>query len=272
MNRPTFQRAWSTIDEADDPVYYVQFMDNVRPDGDDNPRYFSQLLAALDPQPGQQLLEVGCGAGGASRVLARIVGPTGAVVGVDNSATMIAAAKERAANLELSLTYQVADGHHLPFADASFDACTSQGVLEVVNDPPQVLAEMVRVTRSGGRVVVSAEDAGTQAVDGAERAITRRILDYHRDHELNGGIGHQLFGLVKTLGLEEVEVIPSTMVDLTYGPLMRDWLGGIAENAQAAGAVTAEELSAWQDQVAAADRAGQFFSALTFYTVYGRKP
>ena len=272
MGRPTFQRAWSTIDQAEDPAYYVRFMDNMRPDGDDDLRYYGRLLATLAPQPGERLLDVGCGAGGAARVLARIVGPTGAVIGVDNSATMIGVAERRAAGLELPVAYQVADGHHLPFADASFDACTSSGAFEVVDYPRRVLAEMARVVRPGGRVVVNAEDAGTQAIDGADPALTRRILDWHRDHELNGGIGHQLFGLFRELGLADVEVTASTMVDLAYGPVARDWLGGIAQNARAAGAITAAELTTWLGQVAAADRAGRFFSALTFFAVRGRKP
>ncbi|MGN6757163.1 MAG: methyltransferase domain-containing protein [Thermomicrobiales bacterium] len=272
MSRPTFQQAWSNIDEAEDPAYYVRFMDNMRPDGDDDPRYFGRLLATLEPQPGERIIEIGCGSGGAARVLAGVVGPGGAVVGVDNSATMIAAAERRAAGRGLPVTYRVADGHRLPFADASFDACASWGVFEVVDDPRQVLSEMVRVTRPGGRVVVNAEDAGTQVVDGADPALTRRIFDWHRDHELNGGIGHQLFGLFKELVLTGIEVIPGTLVDLAYGPLARDWLGGIAANAQVAGVITAAELATWQEQVAAADRAGRFFSAITFFAVRGRKP
>src|SRR5690242_15676931 len=133
MSRPTFQRAWSSIDQAADPAYYVRFMDNFHADGDDNPRDYARHLAAIEPQPGQRLLDVGSGTGGLSRVLARRVGLAGAVAGVDNSATMVATAEERAAGLGLPLTYRVADAHTLPFADASFDGCISGGVFEVLD-------------------------------------------------------------------------------------------------------------------------------------------
>jgi len=273
MGNPTFQQAWSSIDQAADPAYFVRFMDRFygAEGADDDPDHYRERIALLAVKPGQRLLEVGCGAGGSVRMLARLAGPAGRVVGVDNSATMVAA-ERRAAGLGLPVEYRVADAHALPFADATFDGCCSGGVFEVLDDPRRALAEMARVAAPGGRVVVNAEDAGTQAVDGPDRTITRRILDYHRDHELNGGIGHQLYGLFKGVGLADITVIPSTWVETEYSPVLRDWLGGIAAAAQAAGAITAAECVAWGEQAEAADRAGRFFSALTFYAVGGRKP
>ena len=91
--------------------------------------------------PGQSVLDVGAGAGEDLRALAELVSPGGRAVGVDSSP----------ASPEVLL----ADACALPFDDDSFDACRCDRTLQHVADPQRALAEMVRVTRPGGVVLVS---------------------------------------------------------------------------------------------------------------------
>ncbi len=93
------------------------------------------------------VLDVGCGTGRSAAVL----GGLGArVVGVDPDAAMLAAARRR---LDAPV---LAVGERLPFPDRAFDATIAVTVLEFVQDPAEVLAEMARVTRSPGTIVVGA--------------------------------------------------------------------------------------------------------------------
>jgi demethylmenaquinone methyltransferase/2-methoxy-6-polyprenyl-1,4-benzoquinol methylase len=115
-------------------------------------------LDLLRVQPGERVLELGCGAGGALIALARAVGPAGRVVGIDLSPGMIrqAAARLPRARLSERAELLVGDAGSIPFTDASFDAVFMSFTLELFDTPeiPLVLAECRRVVRPGGRIGV----------------------------------------------------------------------------------------------------------------------
>src|SRR5579859_1213126 len=91
--------------------------------------------------PGDSVLDVGAGGGDDLRALAELVSPAGRVVGVDSSPA--------------SPEVLPADACALPFDDDTFDACRCDRALQHVADPERALAEMVRVTRPGGVVLIS---------------------------------------------------------------------------------------------------------------------
>ena len=104
------------------------------------------VAAALDLRPGQRVLDLAAGTATSSAALAR----SGAsVVGCDFSLGMLRAAKPHD-GVELV----AGDALRLPFADATFDAVTISFGLRNTADPDRALAELLRVTRPGGRLVV----------------------------------------------------------------------------------------------------------------------
>ena len=106
----------------------------------------------LNPQPGERILDLSTGTGWTSRLVARR-GAT--VTGVDIAADLIAAARERAAAERLTIDYEVGDAESLPFGDGEFDAVISTfGVMFAV-DQAAAAAELGRVCRSGGRLVLA---------------------------------------------------------------------------------------------------------------------
>lgn len=115
-------------------------------------------LVLLRVQPGERVLEVGSGAGGALVALARAVGPAGRVVGLDLSPRMISRATVRASRAGMAdrVELVVGDATSIPCADASFDASFTAFTLELFDTPEilLVLAECRRVLRPGGRVAV----------------------------------------------------------------------------------------------------------------------
>lgn len=98
----------------------------------------------------ERALDVGTGAGALALALAPIVGE---VVGVDRVPELLEHARERASGLA-NVTFVEADAEHLPFDDFSFDLAGTLRTLHHVHRPEVVLAELVRVTRPGGRVLV----------------------------------------------------------------------------------------------------------------------
>jgi SAM-dependent methyltransferase len=105
------------------------------------------LSAALDGSDGRLVLDVGCGTGRSSALL-RSAGAH--VVGIDPDVGMLGLARARVDSAIL------AEGERLPFREHAFDTTVAMTVLEFVPDPAEVLAEMARVTRSPGTVVVGA--------------------------------------------------------------------------------------------------------------------
>ncbi|ALJ21458.1 demethylmenaquinone methyltransferase [Microbacterium sp. No. 7] len=105
---------------------------------------------AVAPRPGQRILDLAAGTGASSVSLAR----SGAeVVAADFSPGMIAEGRRRHGHVP-NLSFVEADATALPFDDAEFDAVTISFGLRNVNEPKRALAEMLRVTAPGGRLVI----------------------------------------------------------------------------------------------------------------------
>jgi ubiquinone/menaquinone biosynthesis C-methylase UbiE len=130
-----------------------------------------QVRSFLRSAGDERALDVGTGAGALALALAPLVGE---VVGVDPVPELIALARERATELP-NVSFIEADGTALPFEAGSFDLAGTLRTLHHVRRPELVLAELVRVTRPGGRVLVVDQLAPIDpldavAVDAFERA------------------------------------------------------------------------------------------------------
>lgn len=107
-------------------------------------------------RPGDKVVDVGCGAGIDTLIAARMVGPEGAVVGVDMTPAMIDKARRGAAeggfaNVEIREGF----GEALPVEDGWADVVISNGVLNLMPDKPRALGEMSRVLAPGGRLQIA---------------------------------------------------------------------------------------------------------------------
>lgn len=127
-------------------------------------------VRAVDPKPGEKVLDLAAGTGTSSAALAR----TGAtVIALDFSPGMIAEGRRRHPQLE----FVEADATRLPFDDDSFDAATISFGLRNIEHPELALAEMYRVLKPGGRLVVCEFSKPPHAlVRGAYNLYLRRIL------------------------------------------------------------------------------------------------
>lgn len=110
-------------------------------------------IAALAPKPGERLLDVGCGCGATSLALAHVVGPQGAVTGLDISAPMLARARARAAEAGLSnVRFEEADAQTEQFAPGTYDGIFSRFGVMFFSDPAAAFANMRRGLKPGGRL------------------------------------------------------------------------------------------------------------------------
>jgi demethylmenaquinone methyltransferase / 2-methoxy-6-polyprenyl-1,4-benzoquinol methylase len=119
-----------------------------------DPRWRSFLVSRIDAGPDDTILDVATGTAAVAIELVRRFGCR--VVGVDQSAEMLAAGapRVRAARLASRIELREGQAEALPFADAAFDGLTCTYLLRYVGDPAATLRELARVVRPGGRVAM----------------------------------------------------------------------------------------------------------------------
>lgn len=129
-------------------------------------------LQLLEARAGEKLLEIGCGTGRSLVELAKAVGPTGRVFGLDLSARMLEQARANLAKAGLleRVRLRRGDAAQMPYPEASMDGVFMSFTLELFDTPeiPRVLRECRRVLRTGGRLVVvgMSKDGGTDPLVG----------------------------------------------------------------------------------------------------------
>jgi len=263
---------FTDVDRDPDPARFVGILDAIAA-MDFVRAYKRRTHAALAIRPGYSLLDVGCGTGEDVLELARLVGPTGRVVGIDRSATVVAEARRRARQIDLPAAFAVGDAGALAFGDASFDGCRVDRVLHHLDDPAFAVAEVVRVARPGARIVAFEPDFETALVDGADRPVTRRLLNHFCDGFRQGWMGRRVPALFREAGLREVAVEPVSVLltDYAQGNTILALEGTVAR-ASGEGVVTPEEGERWLAQLRAASEADRFFGAITCFLVRGQKP
>src|SRR3954447_23577498 len=165
---------------------------------------------ALRPQPGERLLDAGSGAGDVARWLATEVGPAGEVVALDYSAATIAAAVER--HDGSNVRYMTGDVSAMALPPASVDGVWCERVLQHVDDADVAIAEMIRVTRPGGRLCLIDTDWSSLAFDAGPARLADTVVAH-----MHGRLTPRQLDMGRTLrrrlvgaGLADVTATPVT--------------------------------------------------------------
>ena len=112
-----------------------------------------QMVAALDPQPGETLLELAAGTGETGFAAARMVGSEGRLLSTDFSSAMVDAARRRGEELGLeNVEYRVLDAERMDLPDAIVDGVLCRYGYMLMGDPAAALGETRRVLKPGGRL------------------------------------------------------------------------------------------------------------------------
>jgi SAM-dependent methyltransferase len=214
--------------------------------------------------PGCRVLDVGCGFGLETLRLAPLVVPGGAVTGVDLSAAFLDEGRRRASAAGLDVAFEQGDAAQLPVPDAAADVTRAERVLIYLDDPDRALAEMVRVTRPGGRIAIIEPDFDTNTVNVPEPALVRAVLAHEADTAVtNARLVRDLRARLAGLGLVDVEIASRMVV---FDPeLAAQYFGGIGEAAVRDGAIDAAAGERWRATIDDRHRRGELFGAIGYY-------
>lgn len=223
-------------------------------------------MAALAPQPGECILDLGCGQGLMTEELARAVGPTGEVIGVDPSPDMRSQAQVRCAGYP---NVRILDGGagDIPTGDRVIDGAVSLQVFEYLQDIPAALADLHGKMRQGGRLAIG--DMQWQTLswssDDPER-MTRMQLAWER-HVAEPGVPAMLPAALEKAGFQLVELRPVPFAACSLRP---DGLAFMLMHLMRAYAIQndlmpAQDADAWFAEQERRAAVGTFFFSLTHF-------
>lgn len=204
---------------------------------------------AAGVERGDRALDVACGTGVAARELARRVGPSGHVIGLDRNPAMLAVARRQAPGIE----WKEGRAEDLPFPDESFDAVVSTFGYMYFEDRPRALREMRRVLRPGARGVLVTWDVLAHQPDAAIVKVLADRFGEDAADELRAPFAHgdpsTLHAALVEAGFRNVEV--TTVAGVAQAPSVRDYVEGILTGWTLADKISADEMPSVIDEATA---------------------
>lgn len=235
-------------------------------------------LDSLGDLDGLRVLEVGCGTGVVARDLAVRVGPTGQVTGVDPTHVLIDVAERlRAEHGIANVSFAVEDGAALPFGDGAFDLTAAITVLCHLPEREQVLREMVRVTRPGGRVLIVDGEYAANQIRHPDPETTQKVLAGWRAGSIDDPyLMRRIVGFIQAAGLEPDPVqayvhVEAGRVDEATSFIWQ-WALFASRQAVATEMLTASEAEGWVEQLGALNESSELFGSVTYVSVTARRP
>lgn len=228
---------------------------------------------ALAAQPGERIIDVGCGPGFYVAELLEEVGPQGSALGVDAAMAMLAVAATRCERHQNAF-FEQAEATSLPAADKSLDAALSVQVMEYVPDVGAALAEIHRVLRPGGRVVIWDVDWATLSWYSTDPARMERAKEAFDKHLTHPALPQRLTALLRSTGFDDVvmegHVFATNTIDPqsylgTVMPLFNEFIASQEEFGP-------EEAKALKEEQRELDERGEFYGSVTQFCFAARRP
>ncbi len=225
-----------------------------------------RVLALLAPRAGERAIDIGCGPGLTTEGLARAVGTTGAVLGIDIAPPMLAIASRRCAGLP-QVRIERGDVNALAAEDACFDVALASQVYEYVDDIDGALKELARVICPGGRVVLVDTDWESAVWASSDDVRMRRVLETWNEHIPHPQLPRTLKRRMEAAGFVNVKVVIVPLLNLDYDPAtysvgMMTLIGNFASGRNG---LTADDIAAWRADAKRMDERGGYFFSLNRY-------
>lgn len=238
-------------------------------------RAFKQLsYEHMAITPGDTVLDLGCGPGVDTVPLAKLVGDKGKVIGIDADEKMLAEAEQAAkeAGCQDWIEHHHGSALAIQLENNSVSASRAERLLQVL--PPEneqtIVAELVRVTRPGGRIVLIDADWPSASIDFSNVQLERRLMEFFTLRmRPNGLAGRRVYSLCREHGLEEIRldtvpIVQQCFDDTPFG----DWL---INTAKEQGVMNESEAIQWREELQQREQEGRFYACVNMVIASGRK-
>ena len=218
------------------------------------------------------LLDVGSGPGHQVFDIAPVVGETGHVAGIDPSESANDIARQRCSALD-NVSFQSGEAADIPFEDDTFDAVMSSQVFEYLDDVQSGLADMYRVLKPGGRIVIQDADWGTLLWHSSDSDRMARINEIWDNHLADPHVPQTLGRRLKDAGFVNVRAEAVPQIEIEYDPsnisahFIEIYVGYVVSQG-----VSQSEADAWAADLRALGAADDYFFAATNYIFSADKP
>lgn len=233
--------------------------------------FVRSYLADIEFPGHAQVLEIGCGTGAITRVLAQWPG-VAAVVGVDPSPVFVATARELGADLP-NATFVEADGRALPDWGHDFDVVIFHTALTHIPEPERALAEAFRVLRAGGTLASFDGDYSTvsEAI-GVNDPIQSCVEAFKAAFINDVWLVRKLPTLLRATGFEIVGARSHGYLQTDRPEYMVTLVDRGADSIAAAGVIGANLCDALKSEARRRIEAGTFYGFINFTSTIARKP
>lgn len=260
---PSFRQAPSDAAQLDELVWLLDMqaeLPSVR-------RLRGDMRAALGVRSGQRVLDVGSGTGSEAVELAALVGPGGEAIGLDTNPGMVEMARERTAGT--SARFVAGSVYDLPFPDGHFDAVRCERVYQHLDDPAAATAEIVRVLRAGGRVLLADSDWYTAIAHPGDPAVVQALREFLLIDTPNPASGRYLRGLLTAAGCAIDDVAAHTVV--WEAEQFRAMYTELSRRAVDGRTITVEQREGFLADLDAGIAVGDFHLSVTMFAVLAHR-
>ncbi|WP_349253794.1 methyltransferase domain-containing protein [Bradyrhizobium sp. CB2312] len=232
----------------------------------------AETIRQLDLSAGERVLDIGCGPGYLCESMAQIVGPGGAVVGIDVSPDLIAACNRQKASAWIS--YAIGNATALDQADASFDAVACTQVAEYVPDVDRVLAETFRVLKPGGRTIFVATDWDAVVWHSECPERMAAVMTSWEAHCAHPRLPRSMVRRLVEAGFhfDGASIFPILNLRYDDDSYSKGLAQGIRDFVAGRSDVPADDLSAWHSEFERLGAAGHYFFSTNRYLFRASKP
>jgi SAM-dependent methyltransferase len=240
----------------------------------------SEFLRGYALAPGARVLDVGCGTGEFVRRLGEFL-PASRLIGVDVIESHLDVARTNCASLGERAEFRSGDAFALEFDDDRFDLVVNRHMLQSIPRPETVVAELLRVTRPGGRLHLLAEDYAMihfHPVEGdTDRFWHAGPIPFGRAVGTDLRIGRRMFTILKRLGLDRIDVRYVVVDTLrvpreTFIRIWEAWRDGYAEPIAKHTDLTRDEVDGYWEAMISCLRNPEGYAVWHVPVITGVKP
>ena len=231
------------------------------------------ILSKLNFKPGEKVIDIGSGPGLLAEDIAKEIGESGLICGVDISDAMISLSKNRCSQYP-QIELRKGDATSLPYNDNEFDAAVSTQVYEYIEDIQTCLNELYRVLKNGGRALILCTDWDTLIWNTDDQDRMQRILSAFEAHCADPRLPRTIANRILNTGFSIVEQDVYTVLNPKYDAntycygVIDFIVSYVAEKNEE----MAKEAKAWAEEMRKKGKANSFFCSINRYIFLLAKP